>query len=49
MSYTYSLVIGIIDTSKNYFPNIGYQLEFFHSTLGEEDCDFALKICIWNL
>lgn len=28
--------------SKNYFPNIVYQLEFFHSTLGEEDCDFAL-------
>lgn len=28
--------------SKNYFPNIGYQLEFFHSTLTEEDCDFAM-------
>lgn len=42
MSYIYSLVMGIIDIQKNYSPSIGYQLEFSHSTLGEEDCDFAL-------
>lgn len=42
MSYKYSLVMGTTDIQKIIFPNIGYQLEFSHSTLGEEDCDFAL-------
>lgn len=40
---------GIHQHSKKYFPNIGYQLEFSDSTLGEQDRDFALQICIWNL